>query len=107
MPIEVGWCARLRPRLAGGGAESRGHADHAVNSRTPTTFRRLRLEPSQAPWAVYVRAGNACEIDHEVVRRVPRELDLEQAASSPTNRIRYTVYEICIPYTAADGRQDR
>lgn len=43
------------------------------------TFRRLRLETLAAERAVYVAARNSGEIDDEVLRRVLRELDLEQA----------------------------
>lgn len=41
--------------------------------------RRLRLEMLDAERAVYVTARDAGEIDDEVLRRVLRELDLEQA----------------------------
>lgn len=43
------------------------------------TFRRLRLEMLAAERAVYVAARDAGEIDDEVLRRVLRELDLEEA----------------------------
>ena len=48
---------------------------------SPTaSFRRLRLEILAAERAVYVAArDNSAEIDDEVLRRVLRELDLEQA----------------------------
>jgi CPA1 family monovalent cation:H+ antiporter len=42
-------------------------------------FRRLRLETLAAERAVYVAARDGGEIDDEVLRRVLRELDLEQA----------------------------
>ncbi|HEX9337351.1 MAG TPA: cation:proton antiporter, partial [Pseudonocardiaceae bacterium] len=43
------------------------------------TFRRLRLETLAAERAVYIAARDSGEIDDEVLRRVLRELDLEQA----------------------------
>jgi CPA1 family monovalent cation:H+ antiporter len=43
------------------------------------SFRRLRLETLAAERAVYVAARDDGEIDDEVLRRVLRELDLEQA----------------------------
>jgi CPA1 family monovalent cation:H+ antiporter len=47
---------------------------------SPTaSFRRLRLETLAAEREVYVRARNNGEIDDQVLRRVLRELDLEQA----------------------------
>jgi CPA1 family monovalent cation:H+ antiporter len=47
---------------------------------SPTaSFRRLRLETLAAERAVYVAARNNGEIDDEVLRRVLRDLDLEQA----------------------------
>lgn len=47
---------------------------------SPTaSFRRLRLETLAAERAVYVAARDNGEIDDEVLRRVLRELDLEQA----------------------------
>jgi CPA1 family monovalent cation:H+ antiporter len=47
---------------------------------SPTaSFRRLRLETLAAERAVYVAARDSGDIDDEVLRRVLRELDLEQA----------------------------
>lgn len=47
---------------------------------SPTaSYRRLRLETLAAERAVYVQARDNGEIDDEVLRRVLRELDLEQA----------------------------
>ncbi len=47
---------------------------------SPTaSYTRLRLETLEAERLVYVRARNNGEIDDEVLRRVLRELDLEQA----------------------------
>jgi monovalent cation/hydrogen antiporter len=43
------------------------------------TYRRIRLETLAAERAVYVAARDSGEIDDEVLRRVLRELDLEQA----------------------------
>ncbi|HEX3781079.1 MAG TPA: Na+/H+ antiporter [Pseudonocardiaceae bacterium] len=42
-------------------------------------FRRLRMEMLAAQRAVYLTARNSGEIDDEVLRRVLRELDLEEA----------------------------
>ncbi|HEX4726063.1 MAG TPA: Na+/H+ antiporter [Pseudonocardiaceae bacterium] len=47
--------------------------------RPAATFRRLRLETLAAERAAYVTARNNGEIDDEVLRRVLRELDLEEA----------------------------
>jgi Na+/H+ antiporter len=65
-------------------AERRGNAAWERLGRqeleSPTaSFRRLRLETLAAERAVYVAARNNGEIDDEVLRRVLRELDLEQA----------------------------
>lgn len=47
---------------------------------SPTAaFRRLRLEMLDAERQVYVRARDAGDIDDEVLRRVLRDLDLEEA----------------------------
>ncbi len=47
---------------------------------SPTaSYRRLRLETLAAERAVYVAARDSGDIDDEVLRRVLRELDLEQA----------------------------
>lgn len=47
---------------------------------SPTaSYRRLRLETLAAERAVYVAARDSGDIDDEVLRRVMRELDLEQA----------------------------
>jgi CPA1 family monovalent cation:H+ antiporter len=43
------------------------------------SFRRLRLEMLDAQRGVYLDARNSGEIDDEVLRKVLRELDLEQA----------------------------
>ncbi|HEX5401146.1 MAG TPA: Na+/H+ antiporter [Pseudonocardiaceae bacterium] len=65
-------------------AERRGNAAWERLGRqeleSPTaSFRRLRLETLAAERAVYVAARDNGEIDDEVLRRVLRELDLEQA----------------------------
>jgi monovalent cation/hydrogen antiporter len=65
-------------------AERRGNAAWERLGRqdmeSPTaSFRRLRLETLEAERAVYVTARNNGEIDDEVLRRVLRDLDLEQA----------------------------
>lgn len=65
-------------------AERRGNAAWERLGRqdmeSPTaSFRRLRLETLAAEREVYVLARNNGEIDDEVLRRVLRELDLEQA----------------------------
>ncbi|HKN99005.1 MAG TPA: cation:proton antiporter, partial [Pseudonocardiaceae bacterium] len=65
-------------------AERRGNAAWERLGRqdmeSPTaSFRRLRLETLAAEREVYVAARNNGEIDDEVLRRVLRELDLEQA----------------------------
>jgi CPA1 family monovalent cation:H+ antiporter len=66
-------------------AEHRGNAAWErlgrQESESPAAaFRRLRREMLAAERAVFVEARNAGEIDDEILRRVLRELDLEEAA---------------------------
>jgi CPA1 family monovalent cation:H+ antiporter len=65
-------------------AERRGNAvwerlGRQEQESPAATFRRLRLETLSAEREVYVTARNNGEIDDEVLRRVLRELDLEEA----------------------------
>ncbi|HYS34030.1 MAG TPA: Na+/H+ antiporter, partial [Pseudonocardiaceae bacterium] len=65
-------------------AERRGNAvwerlGRQEQESPAATFRRLRLETLAAEREVYVTARNNGEIDDEVLRRVLRELDLEEA----------------------------
>ena len=65
-------------------AERRGNAvwerlGRQEQESPAATFRRLRLETLAAERGVYVTARNNGEIDDEVLRRVLRELDLEEA----------------------------
>jgi CPA1 family monovalent cation:H+ antiporter len=65
-------------------AERRGNAvwerlGRQEQESPAATFRRLRLETLAAERAVYIAARNNGDIDDEVLRRVLRELDLEEA----------------------------
>jgi Na+/H+ antiporter len=65
-------------------AERRGNAvwerlGRQERESPAATFRRLRLETLAAERAVYIAARNSGNIDDEVLRRVLRELDLEEA----------------------------
>ncbi|PPK67892.1 Na+/H+ antiporter [Actinokineospora auranticolor] len=65
-------------------AEHRGNAAWERLGRQETespaaTFRRLRRQMLEAERAVFVQARDRGEIDDEILRRVQRELDLEEA----------------------------
>jgi CPA1 family monovalent cation:H+ antiporter len=60
--------------------ERLGRADPQGTERPSVVHRRLRREMLEAERAVFVRFRDERRIDDEVLRRVLRELDLEEAA---------------------------